>query len=41
MGPLLAVDAPSLLFRAWFALPDSIRDGEGHPVNALLGTART
>ncbi len=38
-GPLLAVDAPSLLFRAWFALPDSIKDGSGRPVNALLGTA--
>src|SRR4051812_36098145 len=38
-GPLLAVDAPSLLFRAFYALPDSIRDGDGHPVNALLGTA--
>ena len=36
--PLLVVDAPSLLFRAFFALPDSITDGEGHPVNALLGT---
>jgi 5'-3' exonuclease len=39
VAPLLAVDAPSLLFRAFYALPDSIRDGEGHPVNALLGTA--
>jgi len=37
-GPLLAVDGPSLLYRAFFALPDSIRDGEGSPVNALLGT---
>jgi 5'-3' exonuclease len=36
-APLLVVDAPSLLFRAFFALPDSITDGEGHPVNALLG----
>jgi DNA polymerase-1 len=36
-APLLAVDAPSLLYRAWFALPDSITDGDGHPVNALLG----
>jgi 5'-3' exonuclease len=36
-GPLLAVDAPSLLYRAFFALPGSITDGEGHPVNALLG----
>jgi DNA polymerase-1 len=39
VAPLLAVDTPSLLFRAFYALPDSIRDGEGHPVNALLGTA--
>ena len=38
-GPLLAVDAPSLLYRAFFALPDSITDGEGRPVNALLGIA--
>ena len=37
-GPLLAVDAPSLMFRSWFALPDSITDADGHPVNALLGT---
>jgi DNA polymerase-1 len=38
-APLLVVDAPSLLFRAFYALPDSITDGEGRPVNALLGTA--
>jgi DNA polymerase-1 len=38
-SPLLAVDAPSLLYRAFFALPSSITDGDGHPVNALLGTA--
>ena len=37
-GPLLAVDAPSLLYRAFFALPKSITDPDGHPVNALLGT---
>ena len=36
-APLLAVDAPSLLYRAFFALPGSITDAEGHPVNALLG----
>jgi 5'-3' exonuclease len=36
-GPLLVVDAPSLLYRAFFALPKSITDGDGHPVNALLG----
>lgn len=38
-SPLLTVDAPSLLYRAFFALPKSITDGDGHPVNALLGTA--
>jgi 5'-3' exonuclease len=37
--PLLAVDAPSLLFRAFYALPDSIVGPDGKPVNALLGTA--
>jgi DNA polymerase-1 len=36
-APLLAVDTPSLLYRAFFALPGSITDGDGHPVNALLG----
>jgi 5'-3' exonuclease len=36
--PLLVVDAPSLLFRAYYALPDSIKDSEGRPVNALLGS---
>lgn len=38
-GPLLAVDAPSLLYRAFFALPKSIRGSDGRAVNALLGTA--
>ncbi len=37
--PLLAVDAPSLLYRAFYALPDSITDADGISVNALLGTA--
>ena len=36
-GPLLAVDAPSMLYRAFFALPKTITDGDGHAVNALLG----
>jgi 5'-3' exonuclease len=36
-APLLVVDAPSLLYRAFHALPKSITDGEGQPVNALLG----
>jgi DNA polymerase-1 len=35
--PLLVVDAPSLLFRAYYALPRSIKGADGHPVNALLG----
>jgi 5'-3' exonuclease len=38
-GALLAVDAPSMLFRAFYALPDSIEGKDGMPVNALLGTA--
>ena len=37
-GPLLIADIPWLLYRSWFALPKSITDGEGRPVNALLGT---
>ncbi len=36
--PLLVVDAPSLLYRAFFALPSTITDGSGQPVNALLGS---
>jgi DNA polymerase-1 len=36
-APLLAVDTPSMLFRAFYALPDSIKGPQGHPVNALLG----
>ncbi len=39
MRPLLVVDTPSLLFRAFYALPDSIKGPDGRPVNALLGTA--
>ena len=38
-APLLVVDTPSLLFRAFYALPDSIVGPDGKPVNALLGTA--
>jgi DNA polymerase-1 len=38
-GPLLAVDAPLLMFRGYYALPSSIRGIGGAPVNALLGTA--
>jgi len=38
-GPLLAVDAPFVLYRSFFALPDSIHGIDDHPVNALLGAA--
>ncbi len=38
-APLLAVDAPSMLFRAFYALPSKIVGTDGEPVNALLGTA--
>jgi 5'-3' exonuclease len=35
---LLIADVPWLLYRSFFALPKSIVDAEGRPVNALLGT---
>jgi DNA polymerase-1 len=38
VAPLLIADVPWLLYRSFFALPKSIVDGEGAPVNALLGT---
>ncbi len=38
-APLLAVDAPSMLFRAFYALPSKIAGPDGRPVNALLGAA--
>jgi 5'-3' exonuclease len=37
-GPLLAIDGPFVLYRSFFALPDSIKDADGNPVNALLGS---
>jgi DNA polymerase-1 len=37
-APLLAVDTPWLLYRSFFGLPRSIRDGEDRPTGALLGT---
>ena len=37
--PLIAVDAPFLLYRSFFALPDSIKGADGNSVNALLGSA--
>ena len=38
MRPLLLADAPYLLYRAFFALPKSIKGSDGKPVNALLGS---
>jgi 5'-3' exonuclease len=38
-APLLVVDAPSMLFRAFYALPKTITGPDDQPVNALLGTA--
>ncbi|MGI9021130.1 MAG: 5'-3' exonuclease [Solirubrobacterales bacterium] len=38
-APLLVVDTPSMLYRAFFALPKSIKGADGQPVNALLGAA--
>jgi 5'-3' exonuclease len=38
-SPLLVVDLPSMLFRAFYALPSSIKNPDGQPVNALLGAA--
>jgi DNA polymerase-1 len=35
---LLIADVPWLLYRSYFALPKSIVDARGRPVNALLGT---
>jgi 5'-3' exonuclease len=38
-GPLLVVDTPSMMFRAFYALPKTITGTDGQPINALLGTA--
>src|SRR5437764_3528326 len=37
-GPLVVVDGPFLLYRSFFALPDSIKGLDGHSTNALLGS---
>jgi hypothetical protein len=37
-GPLLVVDAPLLLYRSFFGIPESVKGVEDHPVNALLGS---
>jgi 5'-3' exonuclease len=35
--PSLFLDAPSLAYRAFFGVPKSITDDDGHPVNAVRG----
>jgi 5'-3' exonuclease len=40
-NPLLLVDAPYLLYRAFFGLPDKIKGADGRPVNALLGSVNS
>src|SRR5438874_6112577 len=37
--PLLAIDAPFVLYRSFFALPDATHGVDDRPVNALLGAA--
>jgi 5'-3' exonuclease len=39
-APLLLADAPFLLYRAFYALPKSIKGRDGMPVNALLGSVK-
>jgi DNA polymerase-1 len=39
--PLLAIDAPAVLYRAFYSVPPTVKDPEGRPINALLGAANT
>ena len=39
-APLYLVDASVYVFRAWHSLPDSFRDADGEPANAVHGFAR-
>ena len=34
------IDGSVYVFRAWFSMPDDMRDGDGNPVNALYGYCR-
>lgn len=38
--PVYLIDASIFVFRAWHAVPNTLVDGDGHPVNALHGFAR-
>ena len=35
--PLYLIDTSIYVFRAWFALPDTVQDAEGNPANAIYG----
>ena len=37
-APLLLCDTPGLLYRGFFALPDSIKGAEGRPALVALAT---
>lgn len=37
MSATFLLDAPSLVYRAYFALPTTLTDAAGHPVNAVRG----
>lgn len=41
MSPILLLDLPSLYYRAFYALPTSITDSHGKPVNAIRGSLIT
>src|SRR5438874_11265298 len=38
-GRLFLIDGPSLVYRAFFALPESIATSTGEPTNAIFGFA--
>lgn len=38
MSPLLILDLPSVYFRAFYALPSSLVDTKGRPINAIKGS---
>lgn len=40
-APLIILDTPALYYRAFYALPDTIRSPEGFPVNAVRGVLDT
>ncbi|MGA1678776.1 MAG: 5'-3' exonuclease [Candidatus Nanopelagicales bacterium] len=41
MSPVLLLDLPSLYYRAFYALPTSISDSRGKPINAIRGSLTT